>query len=43
MTDGEQFWKITTGRGRMPSIEKDLNIGGRWHLINFINAFSQHP
>jgi mono/diheme cytochrome c family protein len=43
MTDGEHFWKITTGRGPMPSYEKDLSAGERWHVINYINTFSKRP
>ena len=37
MTDGEHFWKITTGRGPMPSYGKDLTEEERWHVINYIN------
>ena len=40
MTDGEHFWKITTGRGGMPSFAKDLTEEERWHVINHINTFS---
>jgi mono/diheme cytochrome c family protein len=43
MTDGEHFWKITTGRGPMPSYEKNLSAGERWHVINYINSFSKRP
>ena len=43
MTDGEHFWKITTGKGAMPSYEKDLTIEERWHVINYINTYSRHP
>ncbi len=43
MTDGEHFWKIATGRGAMPSYAKDLTEEERWHVINYINAFSRHP
>ncbi len=43
MTDGEHFWKITTGRGAMPSYAKDLTEEERWHVINYINIFSRHP
>jgi mono/diheme cytochrome c family protein len=43
MTDGEHFWKITTGRGPMPSFEKDLTVEERWHVINYVNTFSKHP
>jgi mono/diheme cytochrome c family protein len=42
MTDGEHFWKITTGRGPMPSYKKDLTAEERWHVINYINAFMKH-
>jgi mono/diheme cytochrome c family protein len=43
MTDGEHFWKITTGKGPMPSYEKDLSVEERWHVINYINTFSKRP
>ncbi len=39
MTDGEHFWKITTGRGPMPSFDKDLTEVERWDVINYINTF----
>jgi len=42
MTDGEHFWKIVTGRGGMPSFEKDLTAEERWHLVNYINTFMKH-
>ena len=42
MTDGEHFWKITTGKGPMPSYEKQLTVEERWHLVNYINAFMKH-
>ena len=42
MTDGEHFWKITTGRGPMPSFEKDLSAEERWNVINYINTFMKH-
>ena len=42
MTDGEHFWKITTGRGGMPSFAKDLTEEEIWHVINYINTFSSH-
>ena len=43
VTDGEHFWRISKGRGPMPSFEKDLTVEGRWHVINYINTFSSHP
>jgi len=42
MTDGEHFWKITTGRGTMPSFERDLTSEEKWHVINYINTFMKH-
>ena len=42
MTDGEHFWKITTGKGPMPSFKKDLTEEERWHVINYINTLSRH-
>jgi len=43
MTDGEHFWKISKGKGPMPSYEKDLTTDERWHVIHYINKFNQHP
>jgi mono/diheme cytochrome c family protein len=42
MTDGEPLWKITRGRGPMPSFEKELTAEERWHVVNYINALSKH-
>ena len=42
MSDGEHFWKITNGRGAMPSYAKDLTEEERWHVINYINTFMKH-
>ena len=41
MTDGEHFWKISKGRGPMPSFEEDLTVEERWHVINYINTFGK--
>jgi mono/diheme cytochrome c family protein len=43
MTDGEHFWKISTGKGPMPSYEKQLNVEERWHVINYMNTFRKRP
>jgi len=43
MTDGEHFWKISKGRGPMPSFEKDLTVEERWYVTNYVNTFSKHP
>lgn len=42
MSDGEHFCKITTGKGGMPSFEKDLTEEERWHVINYVNTFMKH-
>lgn len=42
MTDGEHFWKITTGRGPMPSFAKDLAEEERWYVVNYINTLMKH-
>ncbi len=41
MTNGEIFWKITTGKGPMPSFRKELTENGRWDLVNYIRSFVQ--
>ncbi len=40
MTDGELFWKITTGSDPMPRFEKMLSADERWHVVNYIRTFS---
>ncbi|MBL4747055.1 MAG: c-type cytochrome [Flavobacteriaceae bacterium] len=37
-TDGELFWKITTGNAPMASYKETLTPTQRWQLINFINT-----
>ena len=41
MTDGEIFWKITTGKGQMPSYQKGLTEKERWDLVNYIRSFAK--
>ncbi len=41
MTDGEFFWRISTGRGPMPSFEKQLTKAERWAVINYIHTFKK--
>jgi mono/diheme cytochrome c family protein len=43
MTDGEIFWKITTGNRPMPSYKNRLSVEERWELVNFLRAFAQLP
>lgn len=40
-TDGELFWKITTGRRPMPSYKNKLNDEERWEVINYIRTFQK--
>lgn len=42
MTDGEIYWKITTGNRPMPSYKNTLSEADRWELVNFLRAFA-HP
>ncbi len=41
MTDGEIFWKISTGKGPMPSYQKELTKNERWDLVNYIRSFAK--
>jgi mono/diheme cytochrome c family protein len=41
MTDGEIFWKITSGKSPMPSYQKELNKNERWDLVNYIKSFAK--
>ena len=38
-TDGELFWKITTGRPPMPTWQS-LPEAQRWELVNYLRTFS---
>lgn len=43
VTDGELFWKITTGNKPMPAFKKRLTEEQRWQVIDFIRTFAQQP
>jgi mono/diheme cytochrome c family protein len=36
--DGEIFWKISNGRGNMPTWEPIISETDRWNLVNFIRT-----
>jgi mono/diheme cytochrome c family protein len=36
LTDGELYWKITHGVGKMPSFAGTLNDRGRWLMVNYL-------
>jgi len=40
-TDGELFWKITTGRGPMPSWQDQLSETERWQLVNYLRMLTE--
>lgn len=39
--NGALFWKMTTGRGNMPSFKEVLTNEQRWQLVAFIRVLSQ--
>jgi mono/diheme cytochrome c family protein len=39
-SDGALFWKITEGKGDMPSFEKLITDDERWHVVNYIRTFT---
>ena len=38
--DGEIFYKLTTGRGQMPSFRSVLSATEIWHVISYIRSFN---
>lgn len=40
-TDGEMFYKITNGRGAMPSFKATISEHDRWNIINFVRSLSK--
>lgn len=38
--DGVLFWKLTVGRGPMPNWDLVLSEEDRWHVINYLRAFT---
>jgi hypothetical protein len=41
-TDGEMYYKITTGRSPMPSFRTILEEDDRWNIISFIRSFNRN-
>ena len=39
-SEGALFYKITTGKGLMPSFTSTLSVNERWQLVNFIQNYS---
>ncbi len=40
-TDGELFWKVSTGRELMPAFEKKLSEQKRWQLVKYLRTFAR--
>ena len=40
-TDGALFWKMSQGRGPMPSWKDDLTDTERWQLVNYIRKLGK--
>jgi mono/diheme cytochrome c family protein len=40
-TDGSLFWKMTNGRGPMPSWKDTLSDQERWQLVNYIRKLGK--
>ncbi len=40
-TDGELFWKISTGREQMPAFEKKSSEQKRWQLVNYMRTLAR--
>ena len=40
MTDGELFWKMSTGRAPMPAWRDLLPVKQRWELVNYLRTFA---
>ena len=41
-TEGDFFWKIQNGKGKMPSFKEDLSEKQIWNIINFIKGLSKN-
>jgi len=41
VTDGELFWKISTGRAPMPSWQDHFSETQRWELVNYLRVLSK--
>lgn len=42
-TDGELFWKITSGRKPMPSYEQKFTDEQRWSVVNYVRTLAPKP
>ena len=42
-TDGALFWKMSNGRGPMPSWKDNFSETQRWQLVDYIRTFAKGP
>lgn len=40
-SDGELFWKISTGRGPMPPWKDSIPEKERWEIVNYLRTFKK--
>jgi mono/diheme cytochrome c family protein len=40
-SDGQIFWAITNGFGRMPAFQKVLSVDERWQTVNYVRSLQQ--
>ena len=40
MTDGELFWKMSTGRPPMPPWQDLLSETARWEIVNYLRTLA---
>ena len=41
MTDGEIFWKLTTGRDMMPPFAERMSEEERWRVVNYLRTLTR--
>ena len=42
VTDGELFWKMSTGRGQMPSWQAGLSETERWQMVSYLRVLTTY-
>ena len=43
LTDGELFYILAKGKGKMPGDEGRMKPAQRWHVINFLRSLARRP
>jgi mono/diheme cytochrome c family protein len=42
VSDGELFWKVTTGHGDMPSWQAGLSDNERWLIVSYLRVLTTY-